>query len=56
MSSFGLDRIFAPRHVAIVGGSRRPSSIGALVLQNVQKAGSAGKIAVVNPRYGLSMG
>jgi acetyltransferase len=51
MSSFGLDRIFAPRHVAIVGGSRRPSSIGALILQNIQKGGFAGEIAVVNPNY-----
>jgi acetyltransferase len=51
MSSFGLDRIFAPRRVAIVGGSRRPSSIGALILQNIQKGGFAGEIAVVNPKY-----
>jgi len=52
MSSFGLDRIFAARRVAIVGGSRRPSSIGALILQNIQKGGFAGEIAVVNPKYG----
>lgn len=51
MSSFGLDRIFAPRRVAIVGGSRRPSSIGALILQNIQNSGFAGEIAVVNPKY-----
>ncbi len=51
MSSFGLDRIFAPRRVAIVGGSRRPSSIGALILQNIQQSGFAGEIAVVNPKY-----
>jgi acetyltransferase len=51
MSSFGLDRIFAPRRVAIVGGSRRPSSVGALILRNIQKGGFAGEIAVVNPKY-----
>lgn len=51
MSSFGLDRIFAPRRVAIVGGSRRPSSIGTLILQNIRKGGFAGEIAVVNPKY-----
>ncbi|MDE2069450.1 MAG: CoA-binding protein, partial [Bradyrhizobium sp.] len=51
MSSFGLERIFAPRRVAIVGGSRRPSSIGALILQNIQKGGFTGEIAVVNPNY-----
>jgi acetyltransferase len=52
MSSFGLERIFAPRRVAIVGGSRRPSSIGALVLKNIKDGGFAGEIAVVNPEYG----
>jgi acetyltransferase len=52
MSSFGLDRIFAPRRVAIVGGSRRPSSIGALILQNIKQGRFVGEIAVVNPEYG----
>jgi acetyltransferase len=52
MSSFGLDRIFAPRRVAIVGASRRPTSIGALILKNIQNGGFAGEIAVVNPKYG----
>ena len=52
MSSFGLDRIFAPRRVAIVGGSRRPSSIGALILKNIKEGRFAGEIAVVNPEYG----
>jgi acetyltransferase len=52
MSSFGLERIFAPRRVAIVGGSRRSSSIGALILQNIRSCGFAGEIAVINPNYG----
>ena len=43
MSSFGLDRIFAPRRVAIVGASRRPTSIGALILKNIQNGGFAGR-------------
>jgi len=51
MSGFGLDRISAPRGVAIVGGSRRRSSIGALILRNIQNGGFAGEIAVVNPIY-----
>jgi acetyltransferase len=51
MSSFGLDRIFAPRRIAIVGASRRSSSIGALILKNVREGQFAGKIAVVNPEY-----
>jgi acetyltransferase len=51
MSTYRLDQIFAPKSVAIVGGSRRPGSIGAVVLQNIIKGGFAGKIAVVNPQH-----
>jgi acetyltransferase len=52
MSSFGLERIFAPKSVAIVGGSpRRPTSLGAIVLRNLEEGGFAGEIAVVNPNY-----
>ena len=51
MSTFGLERIFAPRRVAIVGGSSRRSSIGAIILRNMTSGGFAGEIAVVNPRY-----
>jgi len=51
MSTFGLERIFAPRRVAIVGGSSRRSSIGAIILRNMTGGGFAGEIAVVNPRY-----
>ena len=52
MSSFGLDRIFAPRRVAIVGGSRRPSSIGALVLQNIAKLRICRRDRGGQPKYG----
>jgi acetyltransferase len=51
MSTFGLERIFAPRRVAIVGGSPRRSSIGAIILRNMTSGGFAGEIALVNPRY-----
>ena len=51
MSTYRLDQIFAPKNVAIVGGSRRATSIGALVLQNIANGGFAGGIAVVNPEY-----
>jgi acetyltransferase len=51
MSTFGLERIFAPKSVAIVGGSPRPRSLGAIILQNLTNAGFSGEIAVVNPRY-----
>jgi acetyltransferase len=51
MSTYRLDQIFAPRRVAIVGGSRRANSIGAVVLRNITKGGFAGEIAVVNPQH-----
>ena len=52
MSTFGLDKTFAPERVAVVGGSPRPSSLGTIILQNLAKGGFAGEIEVVNPRYG----
>src|ERR1700751_4258115 len=51
MSIFGLERAFAPKSVAVVGGSRRPSSLGAAVLKNLQAGGFKGPIAVINPHY-----
>jgi acetyltransferase len=50
MSTFGLDRVFAPHNLALVGGSPRPSSLGAKILRNLTAGGFAGKIVVVNPK------
>src|SRR5262249_17314602 len=38
-------------NLALVGGSSRPSSLGAKVAQNLARAGFAGNIAVVNPNH-----
>jgi acetyltransferase len=51
MSTFRLERVFSPRSLAIVGGSPRPSSLGAAVLRNVRASGFAGSVAIVNQRY-----
>lgn len=51
MSTFGLERIFTPKRVAVVGGSPRSRSIGAIILKNLAKGGFSGEIAVVNSRY-----
>jgi acetyltransferase len=51
MSTFGLDRVFAPQNLALVGGSPRPSSLGAKILRNLIEGGFAGQIAVVNPKH-----
>ena len=51
MSTYRLDRLFAPRSVALVGASPRPSSVGRTILNNLQTGGFAGPIQLVNPRY-----
>src|SRR6478609_8276989 len=52
MSTYRLDRLFAPRSVALVGASPRPSSVGRTILNNLRTCGFAGPIRLVNPRYG----
>lgn len=52
MSTYRLDTLFAPRSVALVGGSPRDTSMGRAVLRNLRGQGFEGRIFVVNPRYG----
>jgi acetyltransferase len=52
VSTYRLDRLFAPRSIALVGGSPRPASLGRVILQNLRQSGFSGPIAVVNPRHG----
>ena len=52
MSTYRLDRLFAPRSVALVGASPRPTSVGRTILNNLRTGGFAGPIHLVNPRYG----
>jgi acetyltransferase len=51
MSTYRLDRLFAPRSVALVGASPRPTSVGRTVLSNIRAGGFAGSIQLVNPRH-----
>ena len=51
MSSYRLDKLFAPRSVAVVGASPRQTSSGRAVLANLRQAGFAGPIHLVNPHY-----
>lgn len=46
----GLDGIFRPRSVAVVGASRRPGSIGRQVVSNLIAGGFQGPVYPVNPR------
>jgi acetyltransferase len=48
-SPSGLDAIFRPRSVAVIGASRRPGSIGWQVLHNLVSGGFEGKVFPVNP-------
>jgi acetyltransferase len=48
-SERGLDAIFRPRAVAVIGASRRPGSIGAQILKNLLAGEFAGKVFPVNP-------
>jgi acetyltransferase len=51
MSTYRLDKLFAPRSIAVVGASPRETSPGRAVLKNLRAAGFEGSIALVNPHY-----
>src|SRR6516165_4587401 len=51
MSTYRLNRLFAPRSVAVVGGSPRETSPGRAVLKNLRAGRFAGAIDLVNPHY-----
>lgn len=51
MSTFRLDRLFAPRSVALIGASTRDHSVGRTILRNLKSAGFTGSIRLVNPHY-----
>ena len=51
MSTYSLESVFNPRSVAVVGGSPRARSLGAAVLRNLQAAGFAGPLGLVNPSH-----
>jgi acetyltransferase len=49
-SARGLDRLFRPRAVAVIGASRRDGSIGREILRNLVEGGFVGKVFPVNPK------
>ena len=51
MSTYRLDKLFAPRSVAVVGASPRESSLGRAVIRNLRSASFRGRIHLVNPHY-----
>ena len=51
MSVRNLDRLFAPRSVALIGASEREGSLGATLLGNLLEGGFRGQLYPVNPKY-----
>ncbi|CAN5587369.1 bifunctional acetate--CoA ligase family protein/GNAT family N-acetyltransferase [soil metagenome] len=50
MPRHALSVLLTPRAVAVIGGSDRPGTVGAVVVANLIKGGFQGAIHVVNPR------
>ena len=51
MSVRNLNKLFAPRSVALIGASNRPGSLGATLLHNLVAGGFKGAIHPVNPKH-----
>src|SRR5579883_950369 len=51
MSVRNLDKIFKPRAIVFVGATSKPHTVGAMLLTNLQDAGFAGRLMLVNPHY-----
>ena len=49
MTIRNLDRLLAPRSVAVFGASPRVGSVGATVWRNLRGGGFSGALHVVNP-------
>lgn len=51
MTIRNLDFAFKPKSVALIGASNRPSSIGAVLAQNLLRGGFTGPVIPVNPKH-----
>ncbi|HSP39329.1 MAG TPA: GNAT family N-acetyltransferase [Frankiaceae bacterium] len=52
----GLNRLFRPRSVAVVGASDRPHVVGTAILRNLVRGGFSGRIHPVNARHDVVQG
>lgn len=50
--SQSLDAVLKPRHIAVIGASRTPSTIGHQIVANLVRYGFTGAVYPVNPRAG----
>lgn len=51
MGIYGLDRIFDPESIAVIGASETRSSVGWAVMKNLVEGGFPGPIFPINPKY-----
>ena len=51
MTVRNLDKLFAPKSVAVIGASGQPARVGSVVLANLIRGGFAGPVWPVNPKY-----
>src|SRR6516162_3134872 len=51
MSVRNLDKLFKPRSVVLIGATPRPGAVGAVVAQNLRRAGFGGELMLVNPHH-----
>jgi acetyltransferase len=51
MSIRNLDRMFAPKSVALIGASPKPGSVGNVLARNLFDGGFAGPVLPVNPKH-----
>jgi len=50
MSIRNLDKMFAPRSIAVIGASDKPHSVGSALMTNLLQAGFNGPVLPVNPK------
>jgi acetyltransferase len=51
MGQYNLNRIFRPRHVAVVGASEKTGTIGDALMRNLVDGGFSGTVLPVNPNH-----
>lgn len=56
MTVRNLDKLFAPKSVAVIGASGQPARVGSVVLANLIRGGFTGQIWPVNPKYRMLEG
>ena len=56
MTIRNLQFLFKPKSVALIGASKQPGSVGALVARNLFRSGFDGPVMPVNPKGGTAFG